>query len=247
MPPGAQYQAGCLAVVRIAGVLALTLLALAARPAPKQSTALPKERYLSPIEMAFSPNGRLLYVVCQDSDELRVLDLTTEKVTKSIRVGHSPRGIAISKDGQRLYVTNASSDTVSVIDTTTLDVVQNLPTGFEPHGVVIDRQQTTLYVANRLSSDVSVIDLQSGKEIKRLLAGRGASYLSLSPDGKSVLCTHVYPNPAAIRTRAEVRDYYHRYRRKKSGRPPSAPQRCRSISCCDVGGRHPRLCRATPP
>ena len=200
MPPGAQYQAGCLAVVRIAGVLALTLLALAARPAPKQSTALPKERYLSPIEMAFSPNGRLLYVVCQDSDELRVLDLTTEKVTKSIRVGHSPRGIAISKDGQRLYVTNASSDTVSVIDTTTLDVVQNLPTGFEPHGVVIDRQQTTLYVANRLSSDVSVIDLQSGKEIKRLLAGRGASYLSLSPDGKSVLCTHVYPNPAAIRT-----------------------------------------------
>ena len=200
MAPGAQYQAACLATVRIAGVLALTLLALAARPAPKQSASLPKERYLSPIEMAFSPNGRLLYVVCQDSDELRVLDLTTEKVTKSIRVGHSPRGIAISKDGKRLYVTNASSDTVSVIDTTTLEVVQNLPTGFEPHGVVIDRQQSTLYVANRLSSDVSVIDLQSGKEIKRLLAGRGASYLSLSPDGKSVLCTHVYPNPAAIRT-----------------------------------------------
>ena len=96
MAPGAQYQAACLATVRIAGVLALTLLALAARPAPKQSASLPKERYLSPIEMAFSPNGRLLYVVCQDSDELRVLDLTTEKVTKSIRVGRSPRGIAIS-------------------------------------------------------------------------------------------------------------------------------------------------------
>jgi YVTN family beta-propeller protein len=200
MTPGAQYQAACLAIVRIAGVLALSILALAARPAAKRSASLSKQQYLSPIEMAFSPNGRLLYVVCQDSDELRVVDLTNDKVTKSVPVGRSPRGIAISLDGKRIYVTNASSDTVSVIDTATLEVVQNLATGFEPHGLVIDRPQSTLYVANRLSSDVSVIDLQSGKEIKRLLAGRGASYLSLSPDGKSVFCTHVYPNPAAVRT-----------------------------------------------
>jgi YVTN family beta-propeller protein len=200
MPSGTSYPPGCLAIVRISCVLLVTLLAMAARPAQKQSPSFPKERYLSPIEMTFSPDGRLLYVVCQDSDELRVVNLTTEKVTKSIPVGRSPRGIAISLDGKRLYVTNASSDTVSVIDTTALEVIQTLPTGFEPHGVVIDRQQATLYVANRLSSDVSVIDLRSGKEIKRLLAGRGASYLFLSPDGKSVLCTHVYPNPGAVRT-----------------------------------------------
>ena len=141
MPSGTSYPPGCLAIVRISCVLLVTLLAMAARPAQKQSPSFPKERYLSPIEMTFSPDGRLLYVVCQDSDELRVVNLTTEKVTKSIPVGRSPRGIAISLDGKRLYVTNASSDTVSVIDTTALEVIQTLPTGFEPHGVVIDRQQ----------------------------------------------------------------------------------------------------------
>ena len=75
----------------------------------------------------------------------------------------------------------------------TLEVVRTLSTGFEPNSVVADDAGKTLYVANRLSNDISVIDLQSGQETKRLLAGRGASYLALSPDGKRLYCTHVYP------------------------------------------------------
>ena len=187
-------------MLRIAGVLAVSLLAIAARPAPKQPATLPRERYLSPIEMEFSSDGSLLYVVCQDSDEVRVLDATSGKVLATIPVGHVPRGIALSQDGKRLYVTNAWSDTVSVIDTASRQVIQTLPTGFEPSGVVVDHAGSTLYVANRLSGDVSVIDLASGQEIKRLLAGRGASYLTLSLDGKWIYCTHIYPNPGAFRT-----------------------------------------------
>ena len=169
---------------KFVGVVTVALLAIAAKPAPNQSGAPFKERYLSPIEMAFSPDGHLLYVLCQDSDEVRVLDADSERVLSSIRVGHIPRGIVLSPHASRLYVTNAWSDTVSVIDTSSREVVQTLPTGFEPTGVVIDNAGATLYVANRLSSDISVIDLATGQEIKRLLAGRGASYLALSPDGK---------------------------------------------------------------
>jgi len=185
---------------RVLGVLALTLLAIAAKPAANQSGGLAKERYLSPIEMAVSPDGRFLYVVCQDSDEVRVLDEQSGKIEAAIKVGHVPRGIAQSQDGRHLYVTNAWSDTVSIIDTTTRQVVQTLPTGFEPSGVVVDHAGAYLYVANRLSGDVSVIDLATGQETKRLLAGRGASYLTLSPDGKSIYCTHIYPNSGAVRS-----------------------------------------------
>ena len=187
-------------IPKLVGVLAVTLLFLAARPASNQSGALVKERYLSPLEMAVSPDGHLLYVVCQDSDEVRVVNLEFGKVISTIHVGHIPRGIVSLSDAHRLYVTNAWSDTVSVIDTASGEVVQTLPTGFEPTGVVVDKAGTTLYVANRLSSDVSVIDLATGQEIKRLLAGRGASYLTLSPDGKRVYCTHIYPNPAGFRS-----------------------------------------------
>lgn len=184
----------------IAGVLAVCLLAITAKPAPKQSQSVLRERYLSPLEMVFSPDGRMLYVVCQDSDEVRVVDVISGKPVNSIPVGHVPRGIALSPDARRLYVTNAWSDTVSVIDTSSLQVVQTLSTGYEPSGVISDHAGEILYVANRLSNDVSVIDLNAGKEIDRLVAGRGASYLTISPDGKFIYCTHIYPNPGAFRT-----------------------------------------------
>jgi YVTN family beta-propeller protein len=199
MDSGSNQQAGFRLMFRVAAVLAVALLAMAARSAPKQPAPL-KERYLSPLEMVLSPDGHVLYVVCQDSDEVRVVDLPTGKRAKGISVGHVPRGIALSPRGDRLYVSNAWSDTVSVIDTKTFGVVQTIPAGFEPTGMVLDKAGKTLYVANRLSSDVSVIDVSTGREIKRLLAGRGASYLAVSPDGKWVYCTHIYPNPGAVRS-----------------------------------------------
>jgi len=182
----------------VVSILAVTLLAIAAKPAQKPA-AFTKQRYLSPLELALSPDGRLLYVVCQESDEVRVVDTQSNHVAGTIPVGHVPRGIAQSTDGTRLYVTNAWSDSVSVIDAAAQKVVQTLPTGFEPTGVVLDRVGTTLYVANRLSNDISVIDLPTGQETKRLLAGRGASYLAASPDGRWIFCTHIYPNPGAFR------------------------------------------------
>jgi len=199
MAEQATFRARLWLVARVAAILAAALIGIAAQPAAKQEPAI-RERYLSPIEMTFSPDGRVLYVVCEGSGEVRVVDAQSGKVQNTIAVGRVPRGIAQSPDGRQLYVTNAWSDTVSVIDTGTMKVVQTLPTGFEPAGVVVDRSGTTLYVANRISGDVSVIDLKTGQETKRLLAGRGASYLALSPDGKQVYCTHIYPNPGAHRT-----------------------------------------------
>ncbi|HUC30250.1 MAG TPA: YncE family protein, partial [Candidatus Acidoferrum sp.] len=162
-------------VALVFGIAAIVMLAaVAAKPAGKQSPADPKERYLSPIEMTLSTDGRLLYVVCEGSDEVRILETGSGRLVGRIPVGRVPRGIASSPNGKFLYVTNAWSDDVSVIDALAGKVIQTLSAGFEPTGVLTDASGTSLYVANRLSGDVSVIDLNSGQETKRLLAGRGA-------------------------------------------------------------------------
>lgn len=170
------------------------------------ATAAPtgdEARYLSPREIAVSPDGRWLYVICEKSDQLLVVDSRSGTVAKSIPVGHVPRGLAVSADGSQIFVANSWNDNVSVIDARTLELVRTVPAGFEPISVVPDREAKTLYVANRLSNDVSVIDLQSGQEIKRLAAGHGASYLALSPDGKNIYATHVYPKLGAFRKTPE--------------------------------------------
>jgi YVTN family beta-propeller protein len=161
--------------------------------------------YASPLEVLLSPDGARLYVLCQQSEEVRVLDATSFAVIKNIAVGRVPRGFSLSPDGERLFVTNTWEDTLSVIDTRMLAVVATWPVGAEPSSVVEDRAGKRLFVANRISNDVAVLNAQTGEEEKRLAAGRGVSYLALSPDSSRLYATHVYPNPPRVRTELDNR------------------------------------------
>lgn len=187
-------------------LVAIIVTALGLGAAMQQLTAsanAASPHYLSPGELAISADGTRLYVVCEKSDELLVVDTTTGSLVKRVPVGHQPRGVFVAADGKQIYVANSWTDTVSAVDAEKLEVVRSIPAGFEPTSVVSDREGKTVYVANRLSNDVSVIDLATGEEIKRLAAGRGASYLTLSPDGKRIYCTHVYPKTGAHRAPPE--------------------------------------------
>ncbi len=161
--------------------------------------------YASPLELLLSPDGSRLYVLCQQSNQVRVLDAVTYAPTKTIAVGRAPRGIALSASGDRLYVTNSWDDTLTVIDTQALTVIATWPVGAEPSGVVENPAGKLLFVANRISNDVAVLDAQTGVEEKRLMAGRGSSYLALSHDGLRIYATHIYPNPLPRRTGLENR------------------------------------------
>ena len=182
---------------RTARAILLSVVALGVTAAGVIS---PKLRYPSPIEIAVSPDGARLYVTCEGTDELLALDARSGAILRRVPVGSHPKGLSISPDGKRLYVVNSWSDTVSLVDAGSLEVLRTLPAGFEPTSAIADRSERTLYVANRISSDISVIDMASGAETRRLLAGRGASYLAESPDGARIYSTHIYPNIGEFRT-----------------------------------------------
>lgn len=171
---------------RIAFILTFALVFIGAIP---QAV-----RYPSPIEVAVSPDGRRLFVLCEGTDEVAVIDTVTNACIRRIPVGHVPKGMSMSADGSQLFVTNSWADNVSIVDTKSLEAVRTVPAGFEPNAVIADKTGTTLYTANRISNDISVIDLASGQETDRLVAGRGASYLALSPDGSRAYSTHIYPS-----------------------------------------------------
>jgi YVTN family beta-propeller protein len=172
---------------------------------PVRAEQAEAQDYASPLEVLLSPDGARLYVLCQQSEEVRVLDAASFAVIKNIAVGRVPRGFSLSPDGARLFVTNAWDDTLSVIDTRALAVTATWPVGAEPSSVVEDRMGKRLFVANRISNDVAVLDAETGVEEKRLLAGRGASYLTMSPDGGRIYATHIYPNPPRVRTELDNR------------------------------------------
>jgi len=69
-----------------------------------------------PAAVAFSPDGRIAYVVNSGSDDLSVVDLTKGFGIGHVEVGANPRGLVVTADGRTAYVHNALSDDLSVVD-----------------------------------------------------------------------------------------------------------------------------------
>ena len=146
-------------------------------------------RYLSPINLAVSGDGKRLYVVAQESNALLIVDAGNNKVINKIGVGVQPHSVILSKDGRKAYVSNLWSDNVSVIDLTAGRVTDTLKTGNGPAGLALSADGKALYVVNSFSSDVSIINLYSKEEINRITAGNNPTGAKLSPDGKFLFVT----------------------------------------------------------
>jgi YVTN family beta-propeller protein len=152
---------------------------------------------LTPVELKISRDATKLYVVCEDSDQLLVVDRISKQVIAKVSVGHKPQDVAIAPDGKTLYVSNEWSDTVSVVDAKSLQVRTTLKTGWGPVGLTTDRLGKILYVANSISNDISVIDLANGVELTRLSSPRSPHHVLLSRDGRHIyvanLLAHLGP------------------------------------------------------
>lgn len=164
--------------------------AVSTDPTPALATAAPEPAYKNPLNLTLTPDGRELWVACEASASVVVIDTASRKKTLEIPVGGQPNDIAFTPDGKRAFVSNRLDDSVSVVDVATHKVSATLPVGDEPHGVIVDRQGRNLYVLNTSIDNISVIDTASLKEIKRLSSSRSPWSLALSPDGSSIVATH---------------------------------------------------------
>src|SRR5664279_2343927 len=146
-------------------------------------------RYLSPINLTVSEDGKRLYVIAQESNTLLIVDAESKKVINRIGAGNQPHSVILSKDGRKAYVSNQWSDNVFAIDLSAGRVTDTLKTGSGPAGLAMSADGKALYVVNSFSSDVSVIDLHSKEEINRITAGNNPTGIKLSPDGKLLFVT----------------------------------------------------------
>jgi len=154
---------------------------------PKMTAAV---QYKTPLNMALSPDGRELYVACEASHTVIVVDPVARRKLAEIPAGHHPTDVTFSPDGTRAYVSNRLDDTVSVIHVAGRKVLASVPVGDEPHGVLTDRSGRLLYVLNTSSESISIIDTETLEEVKRLSASRSPWSLDLSPDGSQILVTN---------------------------------------------------------
>lgn len=140
----------------------------------------------APKQVAFTPDGREMWVTLLGGHGLQVFDRTTLRRKAEVRLGrHGAVEVVFSRDGSTVYASQMESASVFEIDRRTHRVRRQLPTkGVWSKVMALSSDERTMYVANWVSNDVSEIDLASGR-VRRLLPTVGTPRgLYPTSDGK---------------------------------------------------------------
>ncbi|MBC8230998.1 beta-propeller fold lactonase family protein [bacterium] len=160
---------------------------------------LEDDLYKSPIQLELSQDGKVLYVVCENTNEVLVVDTNSRKIIDKILVGSFPFDATLSPNERRLYVSNRWDDSVSVVDMDSMKVTHTFSVGDDPHGLITDASGKYLYVTNLATDDISVIETENFTEVKRLLTGKYPFDITRSPDGRYMYVSNQQSNAVPFR------------------------------------------------
>ncbi|MBL0122652.1 MAG: choice-of-anchor D domain-containing protein [Betaproteobacteria bacterium] len=146
---------------------------------------------------AAAPSGSFAYITSQNSNNVSVIDTSTDTVVATIAVGSPSYGVAVNPGGTRVYVTHPGNDSVSVIDTSSNTVIAPVSVGTSPNGIAVSPDGTRVYVANS-SNSVSVIETVGNTVIATLTVGTNPFGIAVTPDGTRVYVSNKGSNNVSV-------------------------------------------------
>ena len=159
--------------------------------------------------VAVSNDDSKLYVTC--SSELwpegyaHEVNISSGKVLRSVKVGHSSRAPVLSHNGKNLYICNQFNDNISVIDVASFHLSRTIDVIREPYVAKLTPNDSMLVVANslplgkstdttKIACEISIIDLYDDAKSVHMpltLGSHSVFGMAISPDGKYAFITHL--------------------------------------------------------
>jgi YVTN family beta-propeller protein len=153
-----------------------------------------------PNQPACTPDGKLIYVPCDDATWW-VIDTVRGEVLKKIPTGGRPHNTLCSADGKRMYLGPKGSYHVLIADTASHKLVGEIPLSDAPRPIVLSKDEKRLYANVDTLIGFEVADLEKRKVIHRveaevpqeLLRKSSRSHgIAIRPDQKELWMCDVY-------------------------------------------------------
>jgi YVTN family beta-propeller protein len=167
----------------------------------------------SPVEAAFTPDGRYVYVSnykifgdgfsevaddgCNRGDWedsfVYKIDVEALEIVAVVPTGAVPKFLDVSPDGSTLVVSNWCGFDVSFIDTATDTEVARVDVGRHPRGVAIDKDSEVVYVTVMGEHRIDVLGLQSHQLLRSYgtdVSGTTPRHILLSDDDRYLYVTN---------------------------------------------------------
>jgi YVTN family beta-propeller protein len=156
--------------------------------------------YIAPHTLRLGPDG-MIYITCENSAVVAVIDRSTHKVVDAIDSG-STNGhrLVISPDGQRLYTENEEDGTVSVIDLPARKLLGKIETPRPLAGIAISADGTVVAVDDAQPS-LFLIDTAAGRvtdEVRLEGVPKAAQIARYAPDDSLLVVTSLNSDTVSL-------------------------------------------------
>jgi YVTN family beta-propeller protein len=141
----------------------------------------------NPKQVAFTPDGKQLWVTLLGSRGVQVFDTATGELLDVIIMGTRGGAVEVifTADGTRAYVSQMETASVYEVDTQKRKVLRRFATGGNWTKILaLSPDEKTLYAANWVSNDVSVINVADGALIKKIPTVKTPRGVVITPDGR---------------------------------------------------------------
>jgi YVTN family beta-propeller protein len=133
---------------------------------------------------AQGPTRSILYVANSQGDDITVIDLATQKVMTTIKVGPIVHGVCAQADGRRAFATIESEHTLKVIDTRTNSVTDTIQLPGQPNECAATNDGHYVVVPLLAPANSAVIVDMTSKSIVKTLPLRHP-HNCFAPEGGS--------------------------------------------------------------
>ena len=151
-----------------------------------------------PHNLAIHPNGRVAYVGSQAPGKfsLAIIDLTARRVTDTVPLEKTPRGLEFDPSGRRLYITQAGSE--SVADPASNKIVSEIQVGVSPHYANFTPDGKRGLTAVQGPSLLAVFNTQTNGVETSIKVGSRPHWVAGGPDSKTALTANEESNDVSI-------------------------------------------------
>ncbi|MHB0998478.1 MAG: cell surface protein [Armatimonadota bacterium] len=168
-------------------------------------------KYPSPLAIAVTSDGATVYVAESGLKLVDAVNVSTGKITRSIRLTQNPLGLALSAGSKTLYVTgDGPQGKLFTVDLKRGEVIRTLALGHTPMSPVIDTKKHIMYLCNRYNDQIAVVDLIRRQVTARIQVNRQPIACELSPDGSLLFAANHLPvgpsNQGSIASEVQVID-----------------------------------------
>ncbi|MGB7293472.1 MAG: beta-propeller fold lactonase family protein [Thermodesulfobacteriota bacterium] len=148
-------------------------------------------RLKRPHGIVVSKDGSHIYVTCEGSGRVAIVDAKNRMVLNSIPTDqNTSHMIVLSPDEKHAYVANIGSGTITVMDLRNNEAVGNIKVGAGAEGIDLSPDGETIYVTSRSENKLSKIDTSTNKLLKQVKTDNFPIRVKVTQDGKRVIVSN---------------------------------------------------------